>query len=398
MIARPVGPLAVVPGIVALVACVDHAPLRPLAPRGARLAVVAAAVEPGDHVVVGLSYLRSGDVAVPITAQSFPLTEGGEHQLTVDVNLSECLRDPLRVADQPGTETCAIVADVILRSAGSVTRDSSRFGPVTVRAGETVAQVVNLFTVPLTVTGATPDPSGGTIAIGDTLRLVFSEPLDAGTVTASTVSLTQGGAPVAVSRTVSSNVLSIVPAALLTEFNTAYVLTLTRELRSAAGNRLASGEQRTYTTEFWSPRYYYRMTNDLLGPGQALETDVGTSQAAFMAPAADRPGQLWFFLLIPPSQHYTMQNADGGDTSGVEGAVPPSPILMFGGFVPGGFSGMMWLPVPAAPGRFYMRNLNFQDARSLDTPLELGVPVPRMELTANSPGQHWTFQRLSQRQ
>ena len=230
--------------------------------------------------------------------------------------------------------------------------------------------------------------------------ITFSENINAATVSVSSVALTKGGVAVAATRTVSGKVITLTPSALLDEFNTSYSTSITTALRSSVGNQLPANTALTFSTVFWDPSYYYRLTNDYRGANESLDSYPDGTYNCWMGPTGNYSGQAWYFLPIAGSGgYYTMQNAYGGSGRALEGAASPGQCFLTGPFTPGQYTGMMWRATSAAaysPGRYFLQNWG-SSAKSLDTPLYNNIPWPSMQTTGGFSGQFWRFTRMAHR-
>ena len=169
-------------------------------------------------------------------------------------------------------------------------------------------------------------------------------------------------------------------------------MSLTAGVRDLAGNPLVPATW-TFTTVLVDPDWYYRVTSELLGSGRSLDTYSNTYQC-FMGDTGGYTGQWWFFTPSGTPPYLHMGNAYGGAGRFLEGAIAPDPCILTGS---GGFSGEHWKIVPLSGGLFLFQNANFGEARSLDTSLAGGVAIPRMEPTADTPGQRWRLTRHGRR-
>jgi hypothetical protein len=280
-------------------------------------------------------------------------------------------------------------------SAGSATITATSEG----RSGTVALTIVGTPT--LSITSISPTNGGSDVSIEGKVIITFSSNINAATVTASSVTLTKGGVAVSASRTVSGNVVTLTPSSLLDEFGTFYGVSITTAVRSSVGNQLPSTVQSSFSTAFWDPSYYYRLTNDYRGPNESLDSYPDGTYNCWMGPTGNYSGQHWYFLPIAGSGgYYTMQNLYGGSGRALEGAASPGQCFLAGPpFTPGQFTGMMWKPVSAsafAPGRWYLQNWG-SSAKSLDTPLLNNIPWPSMQNTGPYTGQAWLFTRLSRR-
>jgi len=120
------------------------------------------------------------------------------------------------------------------------------------------------FTTSFTTTGPAPDvtaptvtstsPANNTVnvAVGSTVSATFSEAMNAGTVTGSSVTLTPtaGGAaiPAAFNYNAASRIATLTPSSSLA-FSTSYTLTVSTAVQDVAGNALAATFSSTFTTD-----------------------------------------------------------------------------------------------------------------------------------------------------
>jgi hypothetical protein len=254
---------------------------------------------------------------------------------------------------------------------------------------------------PLTIASIVPANGISTVVIDAVVRITFSAAVDPTTVTATSVVLSSGGTAIAATRTVSGTVVTLTPTAPLTEFGTAYTVQVTTAVKTAAGQSLAANAGSGFTTEFWDPNYYYRLTNQLNGPGKSLDTFSGGSNTCFMGDTGNFTGQFWFFTArSTPAGSYTMQNLFGGPNLGLEGADTGTACFLTGGGLPNEptFSGMIWKPIAIAgfPGQYYLRPAS-TTTKSLGTVNN----VPQMIVTPATPtassSANWTFTRLNKR-
>jgi len=141
----------------------------------------------------------------------------------------------------------------------------------------------------LTVSSVTPAANALSVGIEGSIKITFSEPINASTATASNVRVAVGAATVAGTIAVAGNVITVTPTAPLTEFNTVYTVAVTPGVLSTTGNYLAANQSSTFTTTFLDPSYYYRITNELQGPSKALDTFSNTF-ACFMGISAISKG------------------------------------------------------------------------------------------------------------
>jgi len=241
-----------------------------------------------------------------------------------------------------------------------------------------------------TVTAWTPAATGA--GIETVVTATFSEPIDPNTLSGN---LTLAGPGGLVAGTVTYNAgtrtATFTPSAPLVEFATQYVGGAGNGIRDLAGNQLV-GVTYNFNTVLVDPAYYYRLTNVQLGDPKSLDTYSNTYQC-FMGDSAGFTGQYWYFTPVDAT-YYHMRNQFGGESRYLEGADAPDPCFIGGG---GDFTGQHWHLVALGSGLYRLQNRNFGAAKSLDTPLVSGSPIPRMEPTGSSTGQQWRLLRLSRR-
>ncbi|MEP6833694.1 MAG: Ig-like domain-containing protein [Gemmatimonas sp.] len=126
----------------------------------ARLSISASSNAPGELVVVDIAYQRVAAPNVPMTTQSFSVTTAGNQQVTIPIDLTDCLLDASRVA--PRENACSIVAAVALRSNGT-TLDSTVAGPIIVAVGA----IENLPQITLRAVGAVSVTAPSSLFAGD---------------------------------------------------------------------------------------------------------------------------------------------------------------------------------------------------------------------------------------
>lgn len=98
-----------------------------------------------------------------------------------------------------------------------------------------------------TVTSVTPSNNATSIVTGSTYKVVFSETMNSGTITAANITLKQGTVAVAGTVTYSGVTATFTPAAALNA-NTVYTGTVSSAVKDAAGNSLATAYTSTFTT------------------------------------------------------------------------------------------------------------------------------------------------------
>jgi hypothetical protein len=251
----------------------------------------------------------------------------------------------------------------------------------------------------LGITGITPSSGSTDLTIESTVQITFSAALNAATVTAATVRVAAGATAVPGTLTVNGSTVTFTPTPVLTEFRTAYTVTVTTAVLSAVGNRLPNDATSTFTTAFWDPAYYYKVSNEYAGPTKALDTFSDTF-GCFFATTGNFSGQFWYFTPTLTPGYYSMRNQFQGETKALEGADSPAPCFLTGTPPGGFFSGQLWKPVAFGgqfPTGYRLQNLYLGTAKSLDAPLVSGAQTPIMQATGNFTGQVWYFTRQSHR-
>lgn len=345
--------------------------------------------------VITVSLVPVGTVTISVPSTTFSV--GSSLQATVSVRdqNNDVVSRPVTYSSTNNTVASVNQSGVITAvAAGSATISATSEG----QSGSVALTVVGTPT--LSIASISPTNGGADVSIEGKVIITFSENINASTVTAASVTLTKGGVAVPASRTVSGKVVTVTPLSLLDEFVTFYAVSVTTALRSAVGNQLPSTAQSGFSTAFWDPSYYYRLTNDYRGPNESLDSYPDGTYNCWMGPTGNYSGQLWYFLPIAGSGgYYTMQNLYGGSGRALEGAASPGQCFLVGPFNPGEYTGMMWKPVSAAaysPGRYYLQNWG-SSAKSLDTPLFNNIAWPSMQTTGAFSGQFWLFTRQSHR-
>ena len=330
---------------------------------------------------------------VTIVADATTITVGSNMQLSAQA------RDAYGnlIIGKTATWSSNSASLTVVPNTGFITAVSA--GPATISAtidgkqGSLPFTVVGLPT--LTIASATPAASATRVGIESPITIQFSDPLNAASVNPQTVRLTAGGDPVAGALVVNGNTITFTPTAPLSEFETQHTLMVTTGVLSTVGDFLAADHTRTFTTVFWDPAWYYRVTNELLGPTLALDTFDGTFACGMLA-VGNNSGQRWYFTpTAEGSQFYIMRNQFQGDALGLEGANEPDRCFLTGPASPGVFfTGQRWRPVAFGNG-YYLRNLALGDARSLA--VNAVGDAPMMVSTANLSRQKWFFTRMFKR-
>lgn len=277
---------------------------------------------------------------------------------------------------------------------GLITATSAGNAQITATSeGKTGSVSITVVGTPtLSISSATPSSGSNSISIESTFAVTFSENINPATVTSGSVSLTKGGIAVSATRTVSGKVVTVTPTAFLDEFSTNYVLTVTTAVKSSVGNSLATNGTLAYTTVFWDPNYFYRITNQFGGGTVSLDTYSGGSYECFMGPTGGYTGQFWYF--VPVGGGYLMQNDFGGTGRALEGADTGTPCFLTGnGTV---FTGMVWNAIPSTGGSYMLRPTS-TSTKALATQNN----VPQLFTVSGTPPQgssfNWMFTRLFRR-
>jgi hypothetical protein len=255
----------------------------------------------------------------------------------------------------------------------------------------------------LTVSSATPAANALNVGIGGSIKINFSEPINAATATASNIRLATGGATVAGTIAVAGNVVTLTPASPLTEFNTVYTVTISPSVSSTAGNYLAASQASTFTTTLLDPTYYYYITNELQGPAKALDTYGSTPHGCFIQDRGEYSGQDWYVVpLTGQDGYYTLRNLfqlDAQQLDAAGSATTPNGCGLVApptsGPVP---SAQAWKIVPfgaAYPTGYRLQDLFSGANQSLDAPAANAgsTSVPMMQPTSTSTSQVWYFTR-----
>jgi len=255
----------------------------------------------------------------------------------------------------------------------------------------------------LTVSSVTPAANALSVGIEGSIKITFSEPINASTATASNVRVAVGAATVAGTIAVAGNVITVTPTAPLTEFNTVYTVAVTPGVLSTTGNYLAANQSSTFTTTFLDPSYYYRITNELQGPSKALDTFSNTF-ACFMGDLGNFQGQHWYAVpIVGQAGYYQLRNLFQLDARQLDGAATQSGCGLVAtptsGSVP---TGQAWKIVPyGAPYAtgYRLQDLTFGASQSLDAAAATngGLSIPIMQATAAAVSQVWYFTRTIHR-
>jgi hypothetical protein len=249
--------------------------------------------------------------------------------------------------------------------------------------------IVNRDTTRPVVASVTPLANATSVAIGATITVTFSEPVDPTTVTTATLLIAGPNGPVAGSVVVAGTVATFTPAAPLTEFASSYTARVTTGVRDLAGNGLASDHSWQFATEMVSPLYWYRLSNMLFGDDRSLGTLNGPEDQCFMATTGSAIGQRWVFTATAPGV-YRLSNMFRGPTMSLEGGDGSGACSLD---PTGNFSGQNWVLAPSQsdPSWYRLQTKFLGAGRSLDVRDEPAVPY--MAPTGNFSGQLWKVRR-----
>lgn len=278
---------------------------------------------------------------------------------------------------------------------GVVTGVSEGTATITASAeGKTGSAAVTVQGAPiLGVTSVSPTSGSADLSIETVFRVTFSENVNASTVTAATVTLSQGGSPVAASRTVSGPVVTITPTSPLAE-NAPLALAITTGVKSTVGNTLSSSYAASFSVALFDPNYYYRFFNNLAGQSKSLDTYGDTFQG-FMGDTGGYSGQFWYMSPINGAPgYYLMRNAFKGDNWYLEATDGVSQVELQN-TAPTIFTGQMWRFAGNGfgPGCFSLQTKSWDTAKSMAN--VNGAVI--MQPTASTGAQCWSIARAAKR-
>jgi len=137
------------------------------------------------------------------------------------------------------------------------------------------------------------------------------------------------------------------------------------------------------TTSF-DTHFYYRLTNDFLGPGQSLDVyNAGTSRLK-MSTTADSPGQLWKLVDVGGGKYSlrTALSGDGFSLDVVNDGTNESLVLA----ETGAYSGQAWTLTRQDDATYKLTNDFTGPQKSVDTYSDTHEPCLG---SGDSSGQHW---------
>lgn len=102
-------------------------------------------------------------------------------------------------------------------------------------------------TTPPTISGITPLSNATSVSVSTTVKVTFSELMDASTISASTIGLKQGASVIPGTVTYSGKIATFTPSSALSA-GTVYTALVTSSVKDTAGNALASSYTWTFTT------------------------------------------------------------------------------------------------------------------------------------------------------
>lgn len=302
------------------------------------------------------------------------------------------------LSDRPGVATVS--------ASGLVTGVSSGTASVTATASaDPAARATSTITVKArapTVVSISPAAETVDVSIGASVSVRFAEAISA-TLDPSWITVSdEAGSPVpgTLSYDASSFTLTFTPDAPLTEFEHVYSIAVSG-VENTEGTPMSGADQATFSTEFLSAEYFYRLSNQFTGPDLVLDNYAGTRECYMADAAANTTGSFWHIEKAPGRTTYLMKSWFGGDDLALEGADGVNPCLLTGlaqpGFV---FSGQLWsfTPIPEAPGTYRMQIVNLGSAMSLDVYNDGRSPEQAvMRDTGLFSGQAWSIVRSIER-
>lgn len=349
----------------------------------------------GQSGTVAITVRRVPVASVAVTAPVTTVLVGGTVQAVAEPRSST----GLALIGRAVTWHSSNQARATVSPAGLITGVGA--GAVTITATSegqsgTLAITVN-GTPSLQVTSITPSAGATAVSIETTIQIQFNAALSASTVNPATVVVSRaGGGGVAGVFAVSGNTVTFTPAASLTEFGSSYTVSVGTGVLSAVGNFLGTPFSASFTTAFWDPAYYYRITNEAYA-GTSLDTFSNTF-GCFLGNNGTFTGQFWYF--VPVAGHagfFQLRNQFQGDTKALEGSDSPNRCFLTN---PGVSTGQSWRVVaygaPYANG-YRLQTQQHGAAKSLGAVLVNNEPFPGMMATANSSNQVWYFSRLARR-
>ena len=182
--------------------------------------------------------------ASTINGSTFSLTVGGapvSGTVSYDSASRSATFNPSAGLLAEGQSYVATVSTVAKDLAGNSLAAAFAFGFATVAPSDNV---------PPTVVSRSPSPGATGVSVNTTVRIGFSEAMNASTINASTITMAGGGSsiPGAVTYDAGTRIATFTPGVTLATGQTYYV-TVTTGVRDVAGNGLASNDVSGFTTE-----------------------------------------------------------------------------------------------------------------------------------------------------
>jgi hypothetical protein len=148
-----------------------------------------------------------------------------------------------------------------------------------------------------------------------------------------------------------------------------------------AMNAPAKAEATSFDT-----RFYFRLTNDFLGPGQSLDVHNPGSSRPRMSTTADAPGQLWKLVDLGAGKYalHTALLGDGFSLDVIDDGNDATPFLN----TTGNYSGQVWELRRQDDATYKLTNDFTGPQKSLDTSPDTYEPFLNF---GDYSGQHWTL-------
>ena len=255
---------------------------------------------------------------------------------------------------------------------------------------------------PPEVTSSSPADTEVEVGIESAIMITFDQPVLAAQLTQAEIAVTDPSGQQVVGEVTydeATRTATFTPTEPLTELATTYTMTVSG-VQNVEGTVMSEPAVWTFTTEFLSPDFYYRLYNQFLGPDFVLDNFAGSPHCYMAVASVNTSGTFWHIQRIPGRSTYSMKSLFGGPDLALEGADGVGPCLLTG-FPEGSFfSGQAWAfpPLPEAPGAYRLQNENLGEGKSLDNYNDGRVPEQAyMADTGLFSGQAWYFVRASRR-
>lgn len=137
--------------------------------------------------------------------------------------------------------------------------------------------------------------------------------------------------------------------------------------------------------------FYYRLTNNFLGPDQALDVSPDGSGGLMMAKTADQSGQFWRLIDLGAGKYAlrTLYLGDCFSLDVINDSINDTPWLA----PTGNFSGQSWTLTPWGDGTYKLTNDFTGPGKSLNVYSDSHKPFLD---TGDHTGQHWELTRITQ--